>query len=69
MDVKGYACPYPQLYTIKTLEELKPGDILEVVLDNPPSYEIVQKTAEKRGCTILSAEKVKDSVWRIVIKK
>ena len=69
LDVKGYSCPYPQFYVIKALAELKSGDILEVILDNQPSLAIVKQTAEKRGCTVLSTEKIEDNTWRIVIKR
>jgi len=69
LDVKGYSCPYPQFYVIKALAELKSGDILEVILDNQPSLTIVKQTAEKRGCTVLSAERIEDNTWRIVIKR
>ena len=33
LDVQGYVCPHPQLYTKKGLEKMKQGEILEVVFD------------------------------------
>lgn len=41
LDVQGYVCPHPQLYTKKSLEKIKDGDILEVVFDNPSSSESI----------------------------
>lgn len=41
LDVKGYVCPHPQIYTKKAIERLKSGDILEVVFDNPSSAESI----------------------------
>jgi TusA-related sulfurtransferase len=37
LDVLGYVCPHPQLYTKKAMEKLKQGDTLELVFDNPSS--------------------------------
>ena len=69
LDVKGYSCPYPQYYTIKAIHELKDGEVLEIVLDNQPSFGIVQDTAKKKGYNVLSAEDIGNSVKRILIKK
>jgi tRNA 2-thiouridine synthesizing protein A len=41
LDVKGYVCPHPQLYTKKALEKLNPGDTLEILFDNPSSGESI----------------------------
>lgn len=58
LDVTGYVCPHPQLYTKKVLEKIKSGDLLEVIFDNPSSAEsifamcksnrdeIIERTAE-----------------------
>lgn len=69
LDVRGYMCPYPQLMTIKTLEKISSGEMVEVILDSPPSYKIIQDMAKQRGHEVVSAEKIQDNVWRIVIKK
>jgi len=53
LDVKGYVCPHPQLYTVKSLEKLKPGDVLEVVFDNPSSNETITMACNKRGYKII----------------
>ena len=37
LDVTGYVCPHPQLYTKKALEKIASGDVLELVFDNPSS--------------------------------
>ena len=37
LDVCGYVCPHPQIYTKKSLEKIDEGDILELVFDNPSS--------------------------------
>jgi len=57
LDVQGYVCPHPQLYTKKGLEKLKQGEILEVVFDNPSSGESIFAMCQAEGNVIVSQEK------------
>ncbi len=49
LDVHGYVCPHPQVYTKKALEKMKTGDTLEVVFDNPSSAESISAMCESEG--------------------
>uniref|UniRef100_A0A7J3ZJP7 DUF2249 domain-containing protein n=1 Tax=Fervidicoccus fontis TaxID=683846 RepID=A0A7J3ZJP7_9CREN len=69
LDVRGYTCPYPVIYTKKALARLNPGEILEVLTDNPPSCESVPRAAKEEGQDVLSVESVERGVWRITIAK
>ncbi len=53
LDVKGYVCPHPQIYTKKALEKLATGDILEVLFDNPSSSESVSAMCDTMGNEIV----------------
>jgi tRNA 2-thiouridine synthesizing protein A len=53
LDVLGYVCPHPQIYTKKAMEKLSPGDVLEVVFDNPSSSETIGAMCEREGHKIL----------------
>lgn len=53
LDVKGYVCPHPQLYTKKALDKLKPGDVVIVVFDNPSSAESITSLVEREGHKIV----------------
>lgn len=53
LDVTGYVCPHPQIYTKKALEKVKAGDVLEVVFDNPSSAESVTAMCDTRGDKIV----------------
>ena len=59
LDVTGYVCPHPQIYTKKALEKLSSGDLLEVLFDNPSSSESVAAMCDNSGDVII--EKFKDS--------
>jgi len=45
--LRGYVCPYPQMYTSQALAKLPRGSILKVVIDNPPSIENIKSVAQK----------------------
>lgn len=56
LDVQGYVCPHPQLYTKKTLEKMASGDILELVFDNPSSSESISAMCEAAGNEIVDQQ-------------
>jgi tRNA 2-thiouridine synthesizing protein A len=66
LDVKGYVCPHPQLYTKKGLEKLKAGDILELVFDNPSSGESISNMLDTTDDEIISKDDGGGQfLWRI----
>jgi len=58
LDVKGYVCPHPQIYTKKALEKINPGDIIELVFDNPSSGESIDSMCDNTGDEII--EKIQE---------
>jgi tRNA 2-thiouridine synthesizing protein A len=65
LDLRGYTCPYPQLYTVKALNQIETGAVLEVLIDNPPSCETVPKSIKNNGQEYLGIEKIGASLWII----
>jgi tRNA 2-thiouridine synthesizing protein A len=57
LDVKGYVCPHPQLYTKKVMEKLHSGDRLELVFDNPSSAESISAMCASEGNPIVGQRK------------
>ncbi len=53
LNVNGYVCPHPQIYTKKSLEKLGSGDILELIFDNPSSGESIEAMIENDGDEVL----------------
>ncbi|MDH3526254.1 MAG: sulfurtransferase TusA family protein [Gammaproteobacteria bacterium] len=49
LNVNGYVCPHPQIYTKKALEKLGSGDFLELIFDNPSSGESIEAMIENDG--------------------
>ncbi len=49
LDVKGYVCPHPQLYTKSALSKMKAGETLRLLFDNPSSGESIAAMLDKQG--------------------
>ncbi len=56
LDVTGYVCPHPQIYTKKALEKIQSGDFLEVLFDNPSSSESVEAMCDSNGNDIVEKQ-------------
>jgi tRNA 2-thiouridine synthesizing protein A len=67
LDVQGYVCPHPQIYTKKALEKLKSGEELELTFDNPSSGESIMAMCQTQGDEIVeqSQQAGKTMRWRI----
>ncbi len=57
LDVTGYVCPHPQIYTKKALEKLSPGNVLEVSFDNPSSAESISAMCDANGNELIDRQK------------
>lgn len=69
LDVRGYSCPYPEVFARRAMESLKPGNVFEITLDNAPSCETIPAAAEELKNKVLGVTKLDDMTWKIVIKK
>ncbi len=68
LDVTGYVCPHPQLYTKKALQKMKENDILEIIFDNPSSGESISSMCDRTGDEILEKDH-NNGVFTYTIKK
>lgn len=68
IDVRGFACPYPQILVMGALEELESGKILEVTLDNPPSAKDVPRALKQKGYEVKEITKVNTVTWKITVR-
>ncbi len=66
LDVCGYVCPHPQMYTKKALQKLAEGDQLTLVFDNPSSGESILAMCESEGNDVYErSEEDGTAVWQI----
>ena len=66
LDVKGYVCPHPQIYTKKALTKVASGEHLHVIFDNPSSGESIATMCEQTGDEIVDRNQESGKfVWDI----
>jgi len=59
LDLRGESCPYPVIYTLETLRDMKKGQLLQVIADCPAAFRNVPEEVIKHGYT-LAQEPVKN---------
>lgn len=69
LDVQGYVCPHPQIYTKKALEKLKSGETLQLVFDNPSSGESISAMCQTEGNDIVTQAQDAGKAMRWTIRK
>ena len=67
MDCKGMACPLPVVNAKKAAEELNPGDVLTVLVDNEIAVQNLTRFAEHKGFGI-AAEKKAEKEYAVVMR-
>jgi len=66
LDVTGYVCPHPQMYTKKAMEKLQSGEVLTLRFDNPSSGESILSMCESAGNEVLERHDADGTfVWTI----
>ena len=66
IDCKGMACPLPVVNAKKTAEELNPGDVLTVLVDNGIAVQNLTRFGEHKGFSV-SAEKKSDREYAVIM--
>ncbi len=69
IDIRGDVCPYTFVKSKLALEDLKSGQVLEVIVDHAPATENVPRSIESEGHKVLEVAKIGEHEWRIVIQK
>lgn len=66
LDVCGYSCPHPQVYTKKALQKMKSGEVLTLLFDNPSSGESIIAMCDNEGNELYDRSNDNGvSVWKI----
>jgi len=68
LDVRGLTCPYPQLLAVRGLNSLASGEVLEVIVDNPPSVKDIPPVLEEKGYKVTTS-RLDSSTWKIVVQR
>jgi tRNA 2-thiouridine synthesizing protein A len=68
IDCLGAMCPRPQLLTMKVLGEVGPGEVIEMIIDNPTAVEGFPALAQTLGCVHLATLR-EAKCWRVYMRK
>jgi len=68
VDCLGAMCPRPQLLIMKVLSEVDPGDVIEVLSDNPTAVEGLPSLALALNCTHLATVRESGN-WLMYLRK
>lgn len=66
IDARGMACPLPVIETKKKAESMKPGEYLEVLVDNEIAVQNLTKFATQRKYDV-KAQKKEEQVFSVLI--
>jgi len=69
LDIRGEVCPYTFVKAKLAIEEMKAGQVLEVIVDYLPAIENVPRSMENHGHEVLVVEQVTDRDWKILVRK
>ena len=69
VDLRGEVCPYTFVKSKLIIEEIEPGQVLEVIVDYAPASTNVPKSMEMEGHEVLEVEQIKDGEWVIKLRK
>lgn len=68
IDCLGAVCPRPQLLTMRALDHMENGEVLELLVDNPASAEAIPAMDMTLGSTHLITIH-DEGCWRIYVRK
>jgi len=68
LDCLGLYCPEPLFQTRENIDQIKVGEILEVITDDPAAEEDLKRFAKRAGHEVVSFEKGDDHM-RFLIKR
>lgn len=68
-DLRGVGCPMNLVKTKFAFSKMKPGQILELVLDDGPPINNVPRSVMREGHEILLQEQLDDGCWSVLMRK
>jgi TusA-related sulfurtransferase len=69
LDCVGLYCPEPLFQTRENIDQIQPGEILEVITDDPAAEEDLKRFAKRTGHEVVSFEKNEDQMRFLIMKK
>ncbi|MCX9015179.1 MAG: sulfurtransferase TusA family protein [Candidatus Methanoperedens sp.] len=68
LDCIGLYCPVPIFNTTQEMEKLKPGEVLEMVTDDPAAVQDIPRWAKRAGHQFIKLYKEDDHFYFLIRK-
>jgi TusA-related sulfurtransferase len=68
LNLKGKICPYTFIESMLTLEDMKPDEVLRVIVDYPPAVCDVPRSLKNEGYEILEVSPINETDWAILVR-
>ncbi len=68
LDVRGECCPYPLILTKKKVEQLKSGEILKIIADDPVAPQNIDNWSKKSGNKLLAVRQ-EGNIYNIFVQR
>ena len=69
LDCVGLYCPQPLFQAKQAIESIGPGEILEVLADDPGAEKDIKAFARRTGHTFISVQRLPDGSNRILLRR
>jgi TusA-related sulfurtransferase len=69
LDLKGEVCPYTFVKSKLMIEEMNPGEVLEIIVDHQPAAKNIPRSMEMEGQEVLGVEQLNTTQWKLVLRK
>lgn len=69
INIKGLVCPMTFVKAKLAIEDMEPGQVLEITLDYEEASRSIPKSMEDHGHKVLKLEKINDTDWVLQIRK
>jgi tRNA 2-thiouridine synthesizing protein A len=69
LDLSGIPCPLSWAKAKVVLADLQPGDLLELILDDPRGARDLPRAAEAEGHQVISEQSRAGLRWVVVLEK
>ncbi len=69
LDLQGEVCPYTFVRSKLALEQMAPGQVLSIVVDNSESASNVPRSLALEGHEVLAVDRADGRGWRILVRK
>jgi TusA-related sulfurtransferase len=68
LDLRGLKCPLTFVHLRLALEEMKPGELLSILVDDRLASVDIPRNAELEGHEVISAKQISAKLWEISMR-